>query len=426
MSVITSLTAENIKRIKAVRVTPTGATVVIGGNNAQGKSSVLDAIAYALAGKDSIPTEPIRRGEKSANVVLETEDLVIKRKFTPSGSTLEVTNKEGLKFPSPQAVLDKLCSKIAFDPLRFTQLGETPDGRRQQLKQIQDLVGVNTTELDASRKLLFDQRTELNRAIKTKQAEASILPLTGPEPVSVQGLLDKLKEAEAHNGKIRTLIQSADLKKIELNTRLQASETAKNRVKELQLKLVDARKYADDLLANHAQAEKDATEAAHVSSAEIPVETSTIRQQIADAEKVNREANLVVARKDADAAISTHVMRADKMTVDLDAIDAKRTALIASAKFPVSGLGMGDDGPTFNGLPLDQASDAEKLRVGLSIACAMNPNLKVMLIRNASLLDQSSLALVEKIATENGAQVWLERVGNDGHCTVVIEDGEVA
>lgn len=43
---ITALEAENVKRIKAVEITPstTGLTLV-GGNNNQGKTSVLDALA---------------------------------------------------------------------------------------------------------------------------------------------------------------------------------------------------------------------------------------------------------------------------------------------------------------------------------------------------------------------------------------------
>ncbi|TXH43088.1 MAG: hypothetical protein E6Q97_34725 [Desulfurellales bacterium] len=105
------------------------------------------AAAYALAGKDAIPTEPIRRGEKSASIVLETQEIVVTRKFTAKGSTLEVTNKDGMVFPSPQAVLDKLCSKVAFDPLAFVRLGESVAGRREQLRQLRDLVGVDTIQI---------------------------------------------------------------------------------------------------------------------------------------------------------------------------------------------------------------------------------------------------------------------------------------
>ncbi len=91
---------------------------------------------------------------------------------------------------------------------------------------------------------------------------------------------------------------------------------------------------------------------------------------------------------------------------------------------PVPGLGFSETEVTLNGIPLSQSSSAEQLRVGLAIAIAANPNMKVMLIRDGSLLDEDSLRLVEESAKAAGAQVWIERVSSTG-CTVVIEDGQV-
>jgi hypothetical protein len=92
---------------------------------------------------------------------------------------------------------------------------------------------------------------------------------------------------------------------------------------------------------------------------------------------------------------------------------------------PVTGLGLSEDGVTLNGLPLDQASAAEQLRVSVAIGIAMNPRLRVLLLRDASLLDRDSLALLADMAKAAGAQVWLERVEDDSATAVVIEDGMV-
>src|SRR4030042_253729 len=113
---IIRLESENIKRLSAVAIEPSGSLVVIGGKNEAGKSSFLDSIQYALAGGDSLPAMPIRRGEKKARVVADLGDIIVTRFFTATGSRLEVQNKEGAVFKSPQAILDRMTGKLSFDP----------------------------------------------------------------------------------------------------------------------------------------------------------------------------------------------------------------------------------------------------------------------------------------------------------------------
>ena len=124
MSRIISLTAENVKRLQAVHIMPARkpGLVLIGGRNGQGKSSTLDAIAMALGSASEVPARPIRQGETHAQIVLETEDLVVTRDFTASGSVLTVANREGLKASAPQTILDRLTGKLTFDPVAFMRL----------------------------------------------------------------------------------------------------------------------------------------------------------------------------------------------------------------------------------------------------------------------------------------------------------------
>jgi len=106
-------------------------------------------------------------------------------------------------------------------------------------------------------------------------------------------------------------------------------------------------------------------------------------------------------------------------------IKAQTKAQLAAAKFPVEGLSFDEAGVLFNGIPFPQASAAEKLRVSVAMGIAMNPEFKVMLIRDGSLLDETNLATVAKMAAKSGAQVWIERVGKGKECQVIIEDGYV-
>jgi len=157
---IIKLTAENVKRLKAVEITPDGGCVVIGGNNAQGKTSVLDSIAMALGGKTNIPGKPIRDGQEKASVIVETDQLVVTRVFTSGGSRVEIKNKDGLKFSSPQSILDALVGSIAFDPLEFSR-----KPAKEQLETLRDVCGIDTEEIENEIRNVFESRKLANAAV---------------------------------------------------------------------------------------------------------------------------------------------------------------------------------------------------------------------------------------------------------------------
>lgn len=417
---IISLKADNIKRLTAVQITPTGELVVIGGRNGQGKTSVLDAIEMALAGKNSIPGEPIKRGAEKGRIILETQDLTVTRRFTAGGSTVEVTNKEGLAYPSPQAVLDKLCANIAFDPFSFVRAEP-----KKQFVMLRDLVGLDTTQVDTQIKMTFDTRTAVNRDAKAQGAVVDSLPESGPPRVSIQDLMAELEAREADN-RAYDALKAALVAAIEdAADAADVVEAKKTSILELERQLQQAR----EVLAQHVGTHKErlaAVEAARAKSdAAERKETESIRKRITDAETTNNVAAKVeqrAAEKVKHAALET---RAAALTTELDKLNKQRSKMVSDAKFPVEGLGFNAEGVTFNDFPLEQSSSAELLRIGIAIACAMNPGMKVMLIRDGSLLDADSLKLVGEMAEKEGAQVWIERVGDDGKCTVVIEDGAV-
>ncbi len=420
---IVQLKAENIKRLKAVRMSP-GKTglVIVGGKNGQGKTSLLDCIAFALGGKDMIDEKPIRDGEAKAQVILTTEELIVTRRFTAAspGGVLEVSNLDGLKYPSPQAVLDKLCEAISFDPFSFTR-----SDSKKQAEQLRALVGLDTSEIDAERDVAYHNRTETNRQVKAQAAIVESLPSTGPEPVSVQDLLTELQAREDQNKKnaetvedlndARHVVEQAQINLAQMEKAAEAAKLALARA-------LEELKDATGQLASDREILKIAEERA---SKIEPQDTSTIRARIADAETVNTTARKVEQRKEEQKKLDELTRKADAFTKEIEALDEERAELVKEAPFPVPGLGVDETGVVLNGIPLKQASSAEQLRVGLAISIAMNPGMKVMLIRDGSLLDDDSMKLVAETAAQAGAQVWIERVGNDGKCTVVIEDGEI-
>src|SRR3990167_8194324 len=116
---VVSLIAENVKKIRAVEIRPTGELVEITGRNGAGQSSVLDSLWWALAGAKHTQAGPLRKGARRARNRLDLGELIVERRFTETGSTLTVEKADGARFPSPQTMLDALLGALAFDPLAF-------------------------------------------------------------------------------------------------------------------------------------------------------------------------------------------------------------------------------------------------------------------------------------------------------------------
>lgn len=404
---VVSLTAENVKRLKAVRITPEDATIIVAGRNGQGKSSVLDAIQMALGGKDAVPDEPIRRGATNAKIILETDEFTVTRKFSGRGGTsIEVTNKAGLKYPSPQAVLDALTSSIGFDPLAFSLLKD-----KEQAQVLRDLVGIDTTQIDADRKAAFDERTTVNRQIKSQRAIVDSLPPSGPAMVDVsavmvelEGIRQKNREREDFTRKVQRSNEKAEQQRATVVRLERELEFAKAGLQEDLREVADLSTVLENMPAT--------------------VDTAPLVTKIQQAGETNKQAAKVEERKREAVKLEQLDKQAGDLTAKIDQLDDQRHTLVTTAKFPVEGLGFSESGVTFNGIPFSQSSRSEQIRVGMAVAIKKNPEFKVILIRDGSLLDEDAMQIVSDMASESGFQVWIERVGTEGQCTVLIEDGE--
>jgi DNA repair exonuclease SbcCD ATPase subunit len=415
---IIKLEAENVKRLKAVRIEPDGTMVVIGGRNAQGKSSVLDSIEMALGGKESAPPEPIRRGEKSARVVLQLDGeygLKIVRKFTDKGSTLSIETADGMKPKSPQGLLDQLCNRIAFDPLQFVR--QKPADQAGTLRK---LVGIDFAELDRKRKEVYDTRTDVNRDSKRERAAAESIPVTNApaEEIVVLDLVEQLNKARNTNQGTKDRRQKLETAESTLETLKQDRVKLLADIEELKRQFTEKEDRISKGVA-HCKQEREALAAIK------PEPESEIQETISKADETNKLVRQKKTRKQHSDRAAELEKQSEQLTAQIEAIDAQKAETLGAAKWPVEGLGFGDDGVTFKGLPLEQASSAEQTRVAVAIGLALNPDLPVVLIRDGSLLDDDSLAEVAKQAEAAGAQVWLERVGKGAECSVIIEDGEV-
>lgn len=420
---ILKLQAENIKRLSAVEITPDGHLVQITGANGQGKTSVLDAIWWALAGTAGIQAQPIRKGAEKATIRLDLGELVIERKFTKAGTTLNVSSPAGATFKSPQKMLDVLLGALTFDPLGFVRM--KPRDQYDALRAIVP-VDVDLEALDGLNRADYEQRTILNRDAKSLRARADAieLPFTLPtEPADEASLMDQMENAAAINARIAR--NKADREQRATHAKNKRDTAGECRQKALQL-----RAEADSLDAMAADSTKFADEIdAMLASApplDPPVDVAEIRQQIEKAKQVNAILASAEQRRNILAEAAGIEEQSEALTRAMESRDLEKVEAIARAPMPVAGLGYGAGCVTYNGVPLDQASSAEQLRVSVAIAMAANPKLRVIRITDGSLLDQHSLAMISDMARDGDYQVWIEQVDTSGRVGIVIEDGHVA
>jgi len=423
---IIGLYSENTKRIKAAQIRPNNSpTVVIGGRNAQGKSSLMDSIIMAIQGGKSIPAKPVREGQESAQIILETDDLVIQRTIAPDRSTkLVVTNKQGAKFSSAQKMLDKLLGSLSFDPLAFSRMKPA-----EQETALRDLLGIDTRRLDAEREIAFDDRTIVNREAKALQAQVDGMPYHKDLPedeLSAQEIQEALAEAKRHNAECDKIVDAYyDAKDAHEAVEAQIAECDTEIARLMDLLKTEQRQKAT-LKQQVVEMEPAIAKAAEAATAIKRVDEDEIVQKLVSVSETNR---LVADNKlleERTVALNLKLNESTELTAKIKDIDKQKSELLAAAKYPIPGLAIAmEGGITLNGIPLEQASTAEQLKTGVAICVAMNPEFPVVLIRDASLLDDDSLAMVEQFATQHGCQVWMERVGDGAECQVVIEDGEV-
>ena len=404
---VIKLAVENVKRLIAAEVAPKGNVVVVGGKNGHGKTSLLDSIVYALGGKGAIPAEPVRDGANKATIKLdlggegEATLHVVRTMTAAGGGALTITNDAGDKKAKPQELLDLLAaSKLAFDPLKF--MGLAP---RDQAAAVRALSGVDTTSLDERRTTAVARRTNFNDKAKALRAALPEVEPPAVEAVSVEKLMEDLEKAN----------QAA-------RVRMSAAAEVSRCVAELTraTKAVeDANVYRDLCQARGADA-VNALEALPPAA-----DVSMAREALRNAEATNAAARARASWITDTVAVADATAAAETAKAHVETLDQERAALVAKATLPIDGLTWTEAGVRYKDKPLDQASQAEQIRVAMAIGLALAPKLRIVLIRDGSLLDDDSMALIEEFVASHDAQAWIERVGDHDPGAVVIEDGTV-
>ena len=391
---------ENVKRIRAIRLEPSvDGLTIIGGKNAQGKTSVLDGIAYALGGEKYAPSNLRREGAIADTVIhIETDDgLVIERKG--KNASLTVTDKDGKRHG--QAILDAIIGKMAIDLPKF--LNANDKAKADTLLQILG-IGDDLAKLEREEKAKYDTRTTVGRMAEQKKKAAADMPWHDDVPekkLSVEKLIEQQQEVLGRNGVKQKLRDD-----IEANKRHLA--TYKAQLKEITEAIAR-------LEENIAKAESSDLELEDVSE---------LKSKIANFEAINEKIaeNQAKLRREEEAADLSD--QYDSLTVEINEIRKKRMELLDGCDLPYPGLTVEEGILKLDGKAWDCMSGAQQMIVGCAIASRLNPKCKFVLLDKLEQLDLETLAEFDNWLKENDLQCIATRVSTGEECSLIIEDGE--
>lgn len=400
---INELLIENVKRVKAVQFEPSAdGLTIIGGRNGQGKTSVLDAIAWALGGNNYKPSVPERDGALvPPNLHIELSNgLIVERKG--KNSTLKVTDPNGNK--SGQQLLNEFVSTLALDLPKFIN-GSDKDKADSLLKILG--IGDVLSQLDTKENQLYAQRTEVGRIADRKKKAADEMPMypnVPKEPVSATELIKEQQEILARNGENERKRQDAARYERMLAEAQIAFDEAKAALQKAEQDCLTARKSAEDL---------------HDES------TAELEKNLAEIEALNIKIRANSTKEAAEVEANNLQQEYDGLTEQIESVREERSKLLDSAELPLPGLSVKDGKLIYNNMPWDGMSGSDQLKVATAIVRKLNPQCGFVLMDKLEQMDLETLQEFGAWLKQEGLQVIATRVSTGDECSVIIEDGMV-
>lgn len=428
---IIKFTAQDILRLSVVEITPDGNVVTLTGENGAGKSSVLNAIQMTIAGRKAAPERPIREGADKGQTELTIgaggkPKFIIERKISQGRDTMTVRAPGEAPVSSPQTLLNELYASTAFDPMSFSRM-DAEDQIETLRKMLPEL---DLSKLDAAVAEEEAKRTEVGREGKSLKARLDAAPAHHPDaPAAETSVAELAAEAERRRATVRARDDRRRLADQAVADRRLMSEGLRKAADEVDR----LKRLLDDAIGVHGRAvsalNKAGDEEARLEAdaqAAVVEDPAPIEEQLKTIDITNRAVRENAARAALEAEYSAAKGRYEKHTDNIKKIEERKLQKIAAVKMPVPGIEIRGKSLLFNKVPFKQASDAEKIRVSVAIAAAQNPQLRVIFVRDASLLTEKNLAILASVADEMDLQLWIEDARSSNPAALVLEDGQIA
>ena len=400
---INKLEIENVKRVKAVKIEPTlNGITVVGGKNGQGKTSVLDAIAWALGGEKYRPSEPQREGSViPPNLHMAMSNgLIVERKG--KNSSLTVIDPNGQK--AGQQILNEFVEQLAIDLPKFMQ--STSKEKANTLLQIIG-VGQQLADLELKETEIYNQRRAIGQIADQKKKfakEQPYYPDAPKEPVSASELIKQQQSILATNGENQRKRENL------------------HRIEQEYQKVIDQ---ITELLAKQKQLEND-LEVARSSALDLLDQSTTeLEKNISDIETINRKVRANLDKDKAEEDAQNYTDQYNKLSVEIDSLRQAKIDLLQNADLPLLGLSVVEGELAYNGYKWDNMSGAEQLKVSTAIVRKLNPKCGFVLLDKLEQMDVDTLKEFGEWLEQEGLQAIATRVSTGDECSIVIEDGYV-
>lgn len=417
MMKISNLQIENVKRVKAVRIEPTDkGLTILGGRNNQGKSSVLDSIAWALGGNRKKPSQADREGSMNKPYLKVTMNngLVVERKG--KNSDLKVTDPDGNS--AGQTLLDSFVEELAIDLPQFMEATN-----KEKADTLLKIIGVGDQlyELEREEKELYDERRSVYRIKEQKRKYAEELPYhedAPDEPLKISALINEQQEILARNGENQKKRQQAEKLADRVDAQKEKMASVKAEIARLEEQLAEM----EDI---HQQTVQDLETAQKTAEQLQDESTEELEQSIAENEQINEKVRTNLKKEAAEEEARSYETQYEKMSGQIQAIRDKKQALLDEADLPLPELSVKEGALTYKGQEWDNMSGSEQLKVSTAIVRQLKPDCGFVLIDKLEQMDLETMKEFGQWLESEDLQAIATRVSTGEECQIIIEDGEV-
>jgi len=421
---ITGLEIENVKRVSAVHLEPaeTGLTV-IGGDNRQGKTSVLDAIMAALGGEKFTPSRAVRDGSDKGQVTVTLSNgLVVNRSFTGKGSYLKISDPAGSK--GGQMLLNEFVSEFALSLGKFIGASD-----KEKTKTLLQIIGVDLTPFEEKHKRLYSEREGVGRLRDRAKGHAESMPYNdavGTEMLTPSDIMAELESKVATNARNRDIRQRAEAYRANMARQESRIKDAALAVSELEKRLEEAKAELGERMATLDRMQAEVDTASKAAAAVQDEDVTAIKDRLAQIEDTNAEVRKNLEREKALAEAEGYADEYRALSRQIEANQAEERALLDGASMPLPGLSVEAGVLTFDAAAWDCMAGADQLRVATAIVRKLKPACGFVLIDRLEQMDMATLREFGAWLREEGLQAITTRVSRGDECSIVIEAGAVS
>lgn len=414
---INKLEIENVKRVKAVKIEPnSNGLTIVGGNNNQGKTSVIDAIAWGLGGNKYKPSQAHREGSMTPPYlhIVMNNGLIVERKG--KNSDLKVIDPNGEK--AGQNLLNSFVEELAIDLPKFME-----SSNKEKANILLQIVGVGDQlyELEQKEQEVYNRRHAIGQIADQKKkfaAEQPYFPDAPKELISVTELVTKQQEILARNGENQRKRDQVNQISFQLKQSKSNIQVINMRIEELQAQLQKEQVEFDRLKEDFEIAQKTAENLQDESTEEL-------QRNIAEVDEINRRVRANLDKDKAEEDANEYRCQYDMLTNDITAIREEKVSLLANAKLPLQGLSVADGELIYNGQKWDNMSGSDQLKVSTAIVRKLKPDCGFILLDKLEQMDMVTLNEFGQWLEQEGLQAIATRVSTGDECEIIIEDGYV-